>query len=178
MNVVCMAGTCQSAHQVAVKVSSAAPVALLFCLGKPSSCETTCRPDGITDLLQSTGPSLQLDPCTKLHDPWRRNQEVIGCADRIAGEKGKDLFLPAWQLGLQRGHRDFVAQEIGYLLWSEAHCLAMQAKRCRHIGRLSEAKIQRDVAEPMRQYRDRDALRLSNARHALATHMQQHHALV
>src|SRR4051794_23506576 len=100
MNVVCMAGTYQSAHQVVVKSAPAGPVALWCCLRKPSFRETPCKPNAITDLLRTICPSLQLNSCPELHDPWRRNKEVIGCADRIAGEKGKDLFLPAWQLGL------------------------------------------------------------------------------
>jgi len=95
-----MAGTYQSAHQMVVESAPAGLVALWFCLRIPSFHETTCSPNEITHLLHSIRPSLQLDPCTELHHPWRRNQEVIGCANRIAGEKGKDLLLPAWQLGL------------------------------------------------------------------------------
>src|SRR4051812_20352890 len=40
------------------------------------------------------GLYLQFNSCAKLHDAWRRDQEIVRRADRVTGKKGKDLLLP------------------------------------------------------------------------------------
>ena len=79
---------------------------------------------------------------------------------------------------MQRGHGDFVAQEIGRLFWSEAYLLTVQPKSRGHIRLFGKAKAKRNVEEAVWQHLDCDALCLRHPRHPLGLHMQQYYSLV